>query len=1141
MLKQFFLPFLGLLTLSTFWQTSLAQAPQPSEGQQIEALKNVVPPSPNASSLGKYGEWPVSLYTGLPNISVPITTLKGRTIAVPISLSYHAAGNRVGETPSWVGLGWTLQAGGAVTRSIKGLPDEFGYFTNAANSTNPNDYSSQPISDLEWINTVVGASKGELDTQQDIYNLNALGKSYRIILKADGSMQTMPVSSIKLLANPIVGPNKTTNTWIFLLEDGTKLILGGDNFEEKTHNRRVERTDLPDLYFTSSWMLQSMTSTSNELISFTYTFGTIKQDAFYSESDFLSYIMSFTLPPNPGLYSCGPEVRSGYRTNIDRQTVVSIYPSTIESENERIDFVLSATERLDLPGSKALSEIKVFSKKGNNYTEKYVFNTVYSTALQGNVITAPDITNDPYHNYRLKLNSFERVDPINTTATKQKWSFDYNPQILPSRRSLAQDHWGFFNGSLLNNTLLPEIHFILPVAYNTIGLNYTRPANYGFMPAWTTIGGNREPNANFIEAEMLTKINFPTGGSSSFTYEPNSIPVTEETFNTQNLSISLNQNLGQNPQTNTATTTFTITKPQYIHLASTSHISQGILNDRPGAITKTEVFNSSETQICGFVNTDSKWFNLIQPGTYTIKISSNVNTSEILTASDHIIINTTLKYKISNGQQNFNKMVGGLRIKKIVDNDGSNSNALNEKSFIYENPLVINPVNLNLDYLTIQEKIKIDSTIHSPPLKSCTYHTATRNTSSKFALGSIQGGTIGYGKVTTLYGANGINGKTVSIFSTEGDDYYELRDAKLFPYPSVDSRDHRRGLLLEETHYKSDLTTIVKKTTNAYSFNLLGYTKGLKAGYSTIYETYTPYSCMSGVPFSCGITTAFQTTSSEQVKTLSTTETIYDQNGQNPFSTVTNFFYDNPINYAPIRTETTDSKGNTIRKITRTALEKTDINILTPLSTTAAAALDAMVAKNMISQPVQAVEYLISPTNQSTRTQVSLTNFKSWPNNLVLPESIQMAKGQAPLTTNFTFQQYDNKGNILQGTAENGMTTCFIWGYNQQYPLAKVTGTITYNDLITLSGINLGLLNDLNTPESAIQTELNKLRNNVGITNNRNLLVTTYTYKAMVGISTETDPNGKTIYYEYDEFNRLKFIKDHLGSIIKSYQYNYKQ
>ena len=33
---------------------------------------NVIPPSPTGAVLGKYGDVPVSLYTGIPDISIPV-------------------------------------------------------------------------------------------------------------------------------------------------------------------------------------------------------------------------------------------------------------------------------------------------------------------------------------------------------------------------------------------------------------------------------------------------------------------------------------------------------------------------------------------------------------------------------------------------------------------------------------------------------------------------------------------------------------------------------------------------------------------------------------------------------------------------------------------------------------------------------------------------------------------------------------------------------------------------------------------------------------------------------------------------------------------------------------------------------------
>ena len=52
-------------------------------------------------------------------------------------------------------------------------------------------------------------------------------------------------------------------------------------------------------------------------------------------------------------------------------------------------------------------------------------------------------------------------------------------------------------------------------------------------------------------------------------------------------------------------------------------------------------------------------------------------------------------------------------------------------------------------------------------------------------------------------------------------------------------------------------------------------------------------------------------------------------------------------------------------------------------------------------------------------------------------------------------------------------------------------------------------------------------------------MMTTYTYKPSVGITSETDPSGRIIFYEYDGFGRLKTVKDEDGNILKEHKYNY--
>jgi YD repeat-containing protein len=52
-------------------------------------------------------------------------------------------------------------------------------------------------------------------------------------------------------------------------------------------------------------------------------------------------------------------------------------------------------------------------------------------------------------------------------------------------------------------------------------------------------------------------------------------------------------------------------------------------------------------------------------------------------------------------------------------------------------------------------------------------------------------------------------------------------------------------------------------------------------------------------------------------------------------------------------------------------------------------------------------------------------------------------------------------------------------------------------------------------------------------------LITTFTYKRLVGITQQTDPSGVTTYYEYDSFGRLSTVKNDDSKILNKYDYHY--
>ena len=146
--------------------------------------QDVVMPTPNAASLGKYGDIPVDLVSGLPNISVPIYTLEDGPLRLPISLSYHASGVRVSELSSWVGLGWSLIGGGMVSRTVMGIPDEVANGYWFAGDEVENNYD-----DRIWLKDVVD---GIRDAEPDIFSFNVSGLSGKFYFDKNNDVHIIP-------------------------------------------------------------------------------------------------------------------------------------------------------------------------------------------------------------------------------------------------------------------------------------------------------------------------------------------------------------------------------------------------------------------------------------------------------------------------------------------------------------------------------------------------------------------------------------------------------------------------------------------------------------------------------------------------------------------------------------------------------------------------------------------------------------------------------------------------------------------------------------------------------------------------------------------------------------------------------------
>ena len=82
------------------------------------------PQSPDVWSMIKYGDASINHYSGTLGLSIPIYTYKDSDFEIPVSIDYASSGYQPGTDCGVAGMGWYLNVGGAVTREVRGRPDD---------------------------------------------------------------------------------------------------------------------------------------------------------------------------------------------------------------------------------------------------------------------------------------------------------------------------------------------------------------------------------------------------------------------------------------------------------------------------------------------------------------------------------------------------------------------------------------------------------------------------------------------------------------------------------------------------------------------------------------------------------------------------------------------------------------------------------------------------------------------------------------------------------------------------------------------------------------------------------------------------------------------------------------------------------
>lgn len=1071
-----------------------------------QELPKIIPPSPEISSLGKYVDTPVNLAYGIPNISIPFFSIGTGKVKVPISLSYHASGVRVSEIASRVGLGWTLNAGGAISRSVRDIPDDYpnNGFLNTTNTVN--SFLNKSVSEQA---TIVNPANGNIyDYQSDVYNFNFLGYSGKFFFNQDGTAISNPTNDLDI--NCIKNDQGIISYWVIKTPDGNSFYFGESKdglreAKDTSTNASVssfgssQATTIPDpsspmTDYTTSWKLMDIETTVGDLITFDYSFSNISFWNFIGDQREFNTGNGTSSSPYTAFYN--------YNMNDKTHRIKSI-----NSNKGKIQFIYDTEDREDLDYDYSLKTIIL--KDNNDYTVDS-YNLDY-----GYFITPGTHQGIGKENQCLKRLYLKEVTQEKLGKQNQHYTLEYNTdKLLPNRLSKSIDHWGYYNGK--NNSVLHA-----PVnLYNLAVIN----------------GADRKAYEEYTKACVLKKITHPTGGITEFEFESNNVSnvsllnlvsVKEDYidgFNSYNMVGNQNEKI----------ITLNNLKEYTYGISFKFRFTSECTNPNGFDCPKAEIYefnkNTNEYELIHTSNGSNYDGKPLFKESVNYKIRLTNYSTDFGARND---INVSIVGRKPEVDSELGGKTGGLRVKKINKLD-SNGNLLLQKQYSYkkfDNPTVTSGATLSPPAYLINtfSKNNIDSELFPVGLvKSNSIFPITNGSSYSSVYTDVTeinfNNNMGKTEYKYSYTHNGMgamdkfnlyaylttNSGSASVVFFTGPEY-------LYNIPTGDY-SHRRGNLINKKsyEYKNGNFSLIEEIKNTYS--TLNIEKTLYS--DNIVTGNTLYNVQGGYARYQNLSEPFYL--KEKVKKTYSNDGIVEQK--------TTYTYDEGYNGRtfPIKTTTTNSKGEVLKTETKYAHDVNDTRLIN---------------EHRIAEPLEVKTYKEDDLLSWQKTVYdSLHN----PSNLYLPKFIQTLKQDLndinSLENRVVYHNYDTKGNPVEVSKKDGTHIVYIWGYNQTQPIAKIENAklsdipnTIKSEIETASNLDIDL-----TTENSLRVSLDKLRNDNLCPLLSNAQVTTFTYDPLIGVTSVTDPRGLTMYYEYDEFNRLEFIKDTDGNLLKEHKYNYK-
>lgn len=473
--------------------------------------------SPQVWSFMKYGNMSsVDLYTGTVATSIPIYTYKDSDFEIPISINYASSGFIPNVPTGILGLGWYLNAGGCITREVRGVPDEkqtlignIGPYGGKTYLGYINFYNKTSDA-INWKDVIkynngltqqfLPSFKGSIETLSDIYHFKfgnhrgmfCLGPNQKVYVynsdNAYGEYKfdfSLSYTALTITITDGAGYKYTFNGVIADNEEmdyNSIIDLRNNNDNEPYRN-----------YICKTFLLRRIEAPNHRKVEFEYSepieYDIIKPHVYEREHSYMegSNTSEWWLDVAYSMYLIKQKTVNLTKIKIDNENIILF--SYVDKPTEKGEYISNTGSKVTktLRGNQLLSKIQVHNVKTGQ--ELMHCTLVYKTNNgSGNPITflkSVKINQDP--EYILSYYNEDSKFPVHGT-----------PHI---------DHWGYYNNSDYNHSL----NFSNLDIYSEIDNDHNE-----YFDSET-----REPNPDGAKFGMLHKIFYPTGGWTEYIYEGN--------------------------------------------------------------------------------------------------------------------------------------------------------------------------------------------------------------------------------------------------------------------------------------------------------------------------------------------------------------------------------------------------------------------------------------------------------------------------------------------------------------------------------------------------------------------------------------------------------------------------------------------